>query len=704
MHGFDLMRAQFKEILNTQGFDRQALDVLKRNYDMFQANDADKHSALDQAVREHLLSLLCEDSDVTVLEQYVKFCIQACRLDMCTPTMPVVVLGDIFDALTLDRCETLFAFVENGVSVWKEELFFSACKNNLLRMCNDLLRRLSRSQNTVFCGRILLFLAKFFPFSERSGLNIVSEFNLDNITEFGGERTSDLKDILDDDAAGEEESKPDAKFKIDYNLYCKFWALQDFFRNPNQCYNKVHWKTFSAHATNVLLAFSSFKLDDNQGKKNRRSYQAVPAALGADINSDKTPNYFAKFLTNQKLLELQLSDSNFRRYVLVQFLIVFQYLESPVKFKSESHELKTDQVEWVKETTDMVYNLLAETPPDGPSFVRAVKHILKREEHWNSWKNEGCPSFQKPSAASDEAGGSTTGSDGLTIATGPAVVSADRKKQSTPKKRVKKKLGDTLRDATNHNKFFMGNTELTKLWNVYPNNMDACRSKDRDFLPTLESYFQEAIEQLDPAAQVEDEYKKVFDANFGWRALRLLARRSPHFFTHSNNPIHKLSDYLETMIKKVARDRPMSASATAVDETRGGVEVLEAENKEEEEELLKTEVKEEETEPEEGESDHHMHDSHDRHPTPPPRKPTQAQLSAVASLLGEDWKKLAYKLDFSSEVEFFESEHPTDAERAKHMLQIWAEEDDGANPEFLAYILEGLGCHSAAKVLKEPSP
>lgn len=49
----------------------------------------------------------------------------------------------------------------------------------------DLLRRLSRSQNTVFCGRILLFLAKFFPFSERSGLNVVSEFNLDNLTIYG---------------------------------------------------------------------------------------------------------------------------------------------------------------------------------------------------------------------------------------------------------------------------------------------------------------------------------------------------------------------------------------------------------------------------------------------------------------------------------------------------------------------------------------
>lgn len=31
---------------------------------------------------------------------------------------------------------------------------------------------------------------------------------------------------------------------IDYNLYRKFWSLQDYFRNPVQCYEKVSWKTF----------------------------------------------------------------------------------------------------------------------------------------------------------------------------------------------------------------------------------------------------------------------------------------------------------------------------------------------------------------------------------------------------------------------------------------------------------------------------
>lgn len=31
---------------------------------------------------------------------------------------------------------------------------------------------------------------------------------------------------------------------VDYNLYRRFWALQDYFRKPTQCYDKVPWKAF----------------------------------------------------------------------------------------------------------------------------------------------------------------------------------------------------------------------------------------------------------------------------------------------------------------------------------------------------------------------------------------------------------------------------------------------------------------------------
>ena len=138
----------------------------------------------------------------------------------------------------------------------------------------DLLRRLSRSQNTVFCGRILLFLAKFFPVSERSGLNVVSEFNLENTTVFStADEAADINGaIKDQDSEMEVDASEDSKkqevievepdqrsLSVDYALYSKFWQLQDFFRNPNQCYNNIKWKTFSSVRIKYLHAISSHK-------------------------------------------------------------------------------------------------------------------------------------------------------------------------------------------------------------------------------------------------------------------------------------------------------------------------------------------------------------------------------------------------------------------------------------------------------------
>jgi THO complex subunit 1 len=51
-----------------------------------------------------------------------------------------------------------------------------------------------------------------------------------------------------------------------------------------------------------------------------------------DISSTLDTSYFAKYLTSQKLLQLQLNDSQFRRYILVQLLITFQWLTQTTKF------------------------------------------------------------------------------------------------------------------------------------------------------------------------------------------------------------------------------------------------------------------------------------------------------------------------------------------------------------------------------------
>lgn len=43
------------------------------------------------------------------------------------------------------------------------------------------------------------------------------------------------------------------------------------------------------------------------------------------------PHYYS--LLHLQLMDLQLSDSNFRRHILLQYLILFQYLKGQVKFK-----------------------------------------------------------------------------------------------------------------------------------------------------------------------------------------------------------------------------------------------------------------------------------------------------------------------------------------------------------------------------------
>lgn len=60
----------------------------------------------------------------------------------------------------------------------------SGCFTRLLRICNSLKRRLSRSQDTALCGRILIFLASIFPLCDRSGVNLKSTFNSGNVTVF----------------------------------------------------------------------------------------------------------------------------------------------------------------------------------------------------------------------------------------------------------------------------------------------------------------------------------------------------------------------------------------------------------------------------------------------------------------------------------------------------------------------------------------
>ncbi|KFO27116.1 THO complex subunit 1, partial [Fukomys damarensis] len=684
-----------REALNNKN-----IKPLSSTFNQLPGSENEKKCTLDQAFRGILEEEIINHSSCENVLAIISLAIGGVTGGICTASTPFVLLGDVLDCLPLDQCDTIFTFVEKNVATWKSNTFYSAGKNYLLRMCNDLLRRLSKSQNTVFCGRIQLFLARLFPLSEKSGLNLQSQFNLENVTVFntneqestlGQKHTEDREEGMDveEGEMGDDEAPTTCSIPIDYNLYRKFWSLQDYFRNPVQCYEKISWKTFLKYSEEVLAVFKSYKLDDTQASRKKME----------ELKTGGEHVYFAKFLTSEKLMDLQLSDSNFRRHILLQYLILFQYLKGQVKFKSSNYVLTDEQSLWIEDTTKSVYQLLSENPPDGERFSKMVEHILNTEENWNSWKNEGCPSFVK-----------------------------ERTSDSKPTRVVRKRMAP---------EDFLGKGPSKKIL------------MGKEYMPTLEEFFEEAIEQADPENMVENEYnfqgysyyragsgssmfqtsrktrppnsiptatcpfpphspllsalrhfppvtsrreeaieqadqkhpfspvhcppllRAVNNSNYGWRALRLLARRSPHFFQPTNQQFKSLPEYLENMVIKLAKELPPPS-----EEIKTG----EDEDEEDNDALLK-----------ENESPDVRRD-----------KPvTGEQIEIFANKLGEQWKILAPHLEMKdSEIRQIECDSEDMKMRARQLLVAWQDQEGiHATPDNLISALNKSGLSDLAESL-----
>ena len=224
------------------------------------------------------------------------------------------------------------------------------------------------------------------------------------------------------------------------------------------------------------------------------------------------------------------------------------------------------------------------------------------------------------------------------------------------------------------------------MWNQNPDNLEACRAAERDFLPSLENYFEEAIDQQDPKYgkkfpnrhfilqhyrnEIEETYKKVNNGEWGWRALRLMSRRSTHFFISGNNPIAKLPDYLDSMLSKMAKEMP---NAVSKDDSVESMEEGEAENGDAEEN---------------GEGEGSQEENAGGGNT----KVTEEQAAALAEKLATHWLKLAPKLgvadDKLGEIKEQETE---EQEKCLELIKLWQEmEGEGATKDEIIYILEGL--------------
>ncbi|KAG5539247.1 hypothetical protein RHGRI_019716 [Rhododendron griersonianum] len=380
-----------------------------------------------------------------------------CEKEHVEAGMIFQLLEDLTEMSTMRNCKDVFRYIESKQDILGKSELFARGKLVMLRTCNQLLRRLSKANDVVFCGRIIMFLAHFFPLSERSAVNIKGVFNTSNETKY-------------------EKEAPEG-ISIDFNFYKTFWSLQEHFCNPASLTQApAKWQKFTSSLMVVLNTFEAQPLSDEEGNANNLE--------------DEAATFSIKYLTSSKLMGLELKDPSFRRHVLVQCLILFDYLKAPGK---NDKDLPSETMkEEVKSFEDRVKNLLELTPPKGKEFLGSIEHILERERNWVWWKRDGCPAFEKPPIEKKSV------QDGV--------------KKRRPRWRL-------------------GNKELAHLWKWADQNPKALTDPQRVRTPAVTEYWKPLAEDMDATAGIEAEYHHKNNRVYCWKGLRFSARQDLEGFS-----------------------------------------------------------------------------------------------------------------------------------------------------------------------------
>ena len=339
----------------------------------------------------------------------VAFALQ--RLGITDASLPAAALEEWMERSTIPACTQLFAYMQSRAGPLTEGMVANAGKGLVvLRLCNELLRRLSKSHSphTVLAGQILTFLSTHFPINERSGVNLKGEFHVENETPI---ETIDAPDAASDDAPRSAEAHA-----ADPHFYTLFWSLQSFFSNPARLFEEgehvvvpgaesavaMHlceatdapMRIFQAVADCVLPVLQKYNRADPHPAKRAR------------IDTDAA-TFFPKHLTGKTMLDYELSDAQFRRHILTQFLILFQFLLGCSQTSRERTTSWTNKLlippftlaeadeKWTRRAWRHVQTQLRDTGSDGREYLSLLLPVLRRESTWIQWKAASAPTLEK---------------------------------------------------------------------------------------------------------------------------------------------------------------------------------------------------------------------------------------------------------------------------------------------------------------------
>lgn len=331
----------------------------------------------------------------------------------------------------------------------------------LLRSINAFLRFLPRTpEDLVFRGRVHQFASSVISIADKSAINLRGDYNeIKTIWEEAEAESSGsgpVAEVNEDDGDVEMEGSgsqstsqevretetkdgKDADTKPEANFYSTLWSLQQYFAHPPSLAPSTTTpvstpRTPASASEPAATPFASFRQKseivlpilfeqtkkqkelmgrevEGSTKKRKRNEAGLESEIAGDF-------FYPRYLTGKKLLEHevslnpipkasiptddQLADPSFRRQILVQYFILFQFLlhltpgtASKQAFTGgmpKNFVIEASDESWVRERVSLIREELRRMPPDGPRFEKTVLSIITRESHYVcspfSWRNQ----------------------------------------------------------------------------------------------------------------------------------------------------------------------------------------------------------------------------------------------------------------------------------------------------------------------------
>lgn len=421
----------------------------------------------------------------------------------CDYPLTHLLIEELVDIQTVEWCQKFWPFMISREGEISNNLAGNkAPGTTLIRLCNSVLRRLSKTRDAQFSGQIAMYLARAFPISEKSGLNIRGSFNTENITTYEEERNDNEID------------------QETHDLYVKFWSIQSAFADPTSIFSPEKMSEFEQKITDVMEVIKSKAKEQDASKRSQKKGKKRPFNDEESNTNDKSAEeeddiFVPKWLTRKELFELQLKDPSFRRTILTQILIISNFLlsltsEEKAKWNSKykavnrgvmySYTLPKDDKQFFEKimknlhASSAIHDLYAK-------FVDTLLEIFKREQDWQIWKLQSCPSFESPATSNEKY---IQAEEGI-------------EKHKQPRKKYW---------------HAMGTPGLTKVWKI-KTGLDDLSDKQKYEIPSAESYhdrvkeLNEEKERIKNAEDMSESEKKTetesIQANIDsttWRGLR----------------------------------------------------------------------------------------------------------------------------------------------------------------------------------------